>query len=166
MKKIELIVNSMLCQVNYFTIIHRDLCFSNILVEDNCHFVRIIDPRGKFGSFDIYGDPRYEIAKILHSLEGKYDYIIEDMFEVNVYGTHIEYKIQEKSEKILQVFEEVFSKLNYDLDEVRLIESLLFLSMIPLHKDYPKRQYVMLATGLELFDKVLKTRRSIENDKL
>lgn len=165
-KEIEFIVSNMLCQVDYFSIIHGDLCFSNILVEENCHFVRVIDPRGKFGNFDIYGDPRYEIAKIMHSLEGKYDYIIEDMFEVNVHETYIEYSIQEKTEKILQVFEEVFSKLQYDINEIRLIESLLFLSMLPLHKDYPNRQYVMLATGLELFDKVLKNRKEIISDEL
>ena len=36
--------------------------------------------------------------------------------------------------------------------EVRVIESLLFLSMLPLHKDRPDRQLVMISIGLELFN--------------
>jgi hypothetical protein len=35
--------------------------------------------------------------------------------------------------------------------KVLLIESTLFLSMIPLHADYPKRQLMQLARGIELF---------------
>lgn len=134
-----------------FTIIHGDLCFANILVEDGYQFIRIIDPRGKFGKYDIYGDPRYEIAKILHSLEGKYDYIIEDLFELEYHATSIQYRIRENTEAIERIFLEEFKDMEIVMREVRLIESLLFLSMIPLHSDYPKRQMIMLATGLQLF---------------
>ena len=134
-----------------FTIIHGDLCFANILVEDGYQFIRMVDPRGKFGKFDIYGDPRYEIAKILHSLEGKYDYMIEDLFELEYNATSIRYKIRGDTEAIVRIFLEEFKDMGIIMHEVRLIESLLFLSMIPLHSDYPKRQMIMLATGLQLF---------------
>jgi hypothetical protein len=139
-----------------FTIIHGDLCFTNILVEDNYNFMRIIDPRGKFGTFDIYGDSRYELAKILHSLEGHYDYIIEDMFDVEVQDTHISYHLQLGEQTALQAFQQVFEKQLTDIQAIRLIEATLFLSMIPLHNDYLSRQYAMLATGITLFDEVVK----------
>ncbi len=70
-----------LFNINEFRIIHGDLCFSNILIDSNNSFVKLIDPRGKFGTFDIYGDSRYELAKLLHSLHGNYDYIIEEQFD-------------------------------------------------------------------------------------
>ena len=93
-----------------FTIIHGDLCFSNILIESNYGFMRIIDPRGEFGGFDIYGDPRYEMAKLLHSIEGKYDFIIEDMFSIRKQGNEILFSIMEKNSDILDVFNSVFQK--------------------------------------------------------
>lgn len=139
-----------------FQIIHGDLCFSNILVEPTCGFIRLVDPRGKFGSFDIYGDIRYDFAKLLHSLEGCYDHIIEDMFKIRVIGTCIDFEIFNRPANLLGLFREVFSEKLTDIDAVRLIESMLFLSMIPLHGDSLSRQYAMLATGLSLLDDVLK----------
>ncbi len=32
-------------------------------VDTNLSFIKVIDPRGKFGTYDIYGDFRYELAK-------------------------------------------------------------------------------------------------------
>lgn len=139
-----------------FSIIHGDLCFSNILLEETKGFVRVIDPRGEFGSFDIYGDPRYEMAKLLHSIEGKYDFIIEDMFEVSVTDTCITYKIPKDTQRLVQLFYGIFGTQLGNVSNVRLIESTLFLSMIPLHSDFITRQYVMLATGIIQLDQVLK----------
>lgn len=141
-----------------FAIVHGDLCFSNILMEENHGFVRVIDPRGEFGAFDLYGDTRYEIAKLLHSIEGKYDYIIEDMFELSVDGEKITYQVHSKTEAVLDIFRDVFRNYLTDYPTLQLIESTLFLSMIPLHSDHPRRQYAMLATGIGLLDKVLKER--------
>lgn len=139
----------------YFNVIHGDLCFTNILIEDSLTFMRFIDPRGKFGTFDIYGDSRYELAKLFHTLEGGYDFIIEDMFELSVHGTAIDYKLHQPDSKIFSIFEEVFSDTIDDIKAVRLIEATLFLSMIPLHSDVLERQYVMLATGVQLFARVM-----------
>lgn len=139
----------------FFTIIHGDLCFTNILVEDNYNFMRIIDPRGKFGAFDIYGDSRYELAKIMHSLEGHYDDIIEDRFDVKVEDTAISYNLQMENRTALDAFLDTFSEELTNLRAVRLIEATLFLSMIPLHDDHLDRQYLMLATGVKLFHDVV-----------
>lgn len=139
----------------YFNIIHGDLCFSNILIEDTYNFVRLIDPRGKFGGFDIYGDERYELAKLLHTMEGNYDFIIEDMFDVSVDGSHISFQMKRSAQNVLEIFKEVFSDRLVNIAGIRLIEATLFLSMIPLHSDYPKRQYAMLATGIQLLQQVL-----------
>lgn len=139
----------------YFNIIHGDLCFSNILIEDTYNFVRLIDPRGKFGGFDIYGDERYELAKLLHTMEGNYDFIIEDMFDVSVDGSHISFQMKRNAQDVLEIFKEVFSDRLVNISGIRLIEATLFLSMIPLHSDYPKRQYAMLATGIQLLQQVL-----------
>lgn len=139
-----------------FNIIHGDLCFANILIEDTYDFIRVIDPRGKFGTFDIYGDGRYELAKLMHTLEGKYDFIIEDMFDIDVIGNTIEYHVHKQIDKITNVFLDVFRESIDNIQAVRLIEATLFLSMIPLHSDYKQRQFAMLATGVMLLEQVIR----------
>lgn len=149
----KLVVNTFTGQ---FNIIHGDLCFANILIEDTYDFIRVIDPRGKFGTFDIYGDARYELAKLMHTLEGKYDFIIEDMFDINVSGNTIEYHVHKQIDNITNVFLDVFRESIDNIQAVRLIEATLFLSMIPLHSDYKQRQFAMLATGVMLLEQVIR----------
>ena len=157
MKKLPQIIEKNLLNTNKFCIIHGDMCFSNILIDPNYSFVKCIDPRGSFGSYDIYGDPRYEIAKLLHSIEGLYDYIIKDMYELKCNGNEIIYQVhkQEQECSILEVFQKVFSdELRGHDKEIKLIESLLFISMIPLHTESRDRQLAMLATGLSLLGEI------------
>lgn len=142
--------------IGQFNIIHGDLCFANILIEDTYDFIRVIDPRGKFGAFDIYGDARYELAKLMHTLEGKYDFIIEDMFDIDVIGNTIEYHVHKQIDNITNVFLDVFRESIDNIQAVRLIEATLFLSMIPLHSDYKQRQFAMLATGVMLLEQVIR----------
>lgn len=137
-----------------FSIIHGDLCFANILVETNYNFMRLIDPRGSFGIPGVYGDIRYDLAKLLHSLEGGYDFIIEDLVNVNVIDTEISCEFMSKPYSLLNLFEHSFSKQIEKIEELRLIESTIFLSMLPLHKNSLSRQYAMLATGMRLFHEV------------
>lgn len=154
---LPILVNKILKQniEKYFSIIHGDLCFTNILTESTYNFMKVIDPRGRFGDFSIYGDYRYELAKLLHTLEGKYDYIIEDMFRVKIENNKIDIKIYSKNDYIYDIFKDVFKEKLSDIAAIRLIEGTLFLSMIPLHCDYLNRQYAMLATGIKLINYVL-----------
>ena len=47
--------------------------------------------------------------------------------------------------------------------EVQLIESLLFFSMIPLHKENINRQYAMLCTAMKILDRLLGAVGKIRN---
>ena len=139
----------------YLSVIHGDLCLPNILIEEEHKFLRLVDPRGKFGDFDIYGDQRYDLAKLLHSLEGNYDLIIADEFKVSVHDTTIDYKTTLDFAEVRKIFFAVFKEQLKNLSAIRLIEATLFLSMIPLHTNSLARQLVMLARGVELFEAVL-----------
>ena len=156
----DLIAKTLLGSDPEFCVIHGDLCFSNILVENDYGFLRLIDPRGEFGSFDIYGDRRYELAKLFHSMDGGYDFIIEDLFNVQAEGSSILLDMPAKRTRVWELFVSTFAPELGDLPTLKLIESLLFLSMIPLHSDYLNRQYAMLATGLRLLDEATKGDRS------
>ena len=157
-------IPKLLNDVDEFSIIHGDLCFSNIMVDSNFRFVKLIDPRGKFGEYDIYGDPRYDLAKLFHSVDGRYDYIIKDLFSVSYDSEKccIDYEILERQNDydlyaiLLDVFKD---EIGDDLERIELIESLLFLSMIPLHKENVRHQMVMLAIGLDILDRNINIKR-------
>lgn len=153
-------IPQMLYDIREFNIIHGDLCFANIMVDSNFFFIKLIDPRGKFGKFDIYGDSRYELAKLLHSVDGKYDFIIKDLFniEFDVASSQIDYSIQDRVRDfdLYKLFIESFAdEIGEDLNKIELIEALLFLSMIPLHGESINHQMAMLGTGLDILDRVI-----------
>lgn len=154
------VIPSLLYDVDAFNIIHGDLCFANIMVDSNFSFIKVIDPRGKFGVYDIYGDERYEIAKLFHSVDGKYDFIIKDLFDVefDLECNKINYTIQDRKRDydLYKIFTETFEKeIGNDLKKIELIEALLFLSMIPLHGESIEHQMVMLGTGLDILNRVI-----------
>lgn len=157
------IVPQMLYDVDSFSIIHGDLCFANIMIDGNLSFVKVIDPRGKFGQYDIYGDNRYELAKLFHSVDGKYDFIIKDLFvtEYDLEKADISYRIQDRKRdfELYEVFKSAFgAEIGSDLKKIELIEALLFLSMIPLHGESLEHQIVMLGTGLDILNRVIDIR--------
>ena len=138
-----------------YTIIHGDYCLSNLLYDLNNQIVRMIDPRGSFGQKGIYGDPRYDIAKLRHSIAGLYDYIVADLFTVSFEGNNFSYEIleDEKNTELEKYMDACISKYGYEINEIKLIEALLFLSMIPYHADYPARQQIMyIAAHQKLFN--------------
>lgn len=160
---LKIIIPTWLYDVKKLSIIHGDLCFANILIENNLSFIKLIDPRGKFGNFDIYGDPRYELAKLIHSIDGNYDYIINDKFsvDVSVEDSTIDFSLVERSSDFdlydcfLLAFQE---EMENEKEKIELIEALLFFSMIPLHQGNLKRQYVMLGTGIQILDRLIDIR--------
>lgn len=152
------VIPELLYDISEFNIIHGDLCFANMMIDNNHSFIKVIDPRGKFGTYDIYGDPRYELAKLFHSVDGKYDYIIKDRFDIKYGGSKIKFEIQDRDRDydLYEVFTEVFQEeIGNDLKKIELIEALLFLSMIPLHGESFEHQLVMLGTGLEILNRVV-----------
>ncbi len=146
-----------LSQHSHGRIIHGDLCFPNILYDPVSRLFKFIDPRGSFGESGIYGDGRYDVAKLLHSLDGGYDFLIHDMFVLKQHGFEISLQqfFPHTREAILQRFTRVFEK-EFDLREIRLLQGLLFLSMCPLHVTHPRRQVAMFATGLSILNQVLR----------
>jgi hypothetical protein len=142
----------------YFTIIHGDFCLSNILFDRKNGFIRVIDPRGEFGSFDIYGDFRYDLAKLSHSFEGGYDFIVNGLFDITISDDCITFNIHKNShhKNIANIFTEwLLKRGQFEYRQIKLLESLLFLSMAPLHSDKPDSQRCFLAQGLFTFSSLM-----------
>lgn len=158
-----------LCKTEKETIIHGDYCFSNILFDSSNYNFKLVDPRGRLNNEPtIYGDPRYDIAKLRHSIAGFYDFIVHGLFRLKENKTGFEYEIKTSTD--YSILERIFNKyaeLNgYNPQEIKFIEGLLFLSMIPLHKDNFSRQKVFYLKAIELLNDTVKIRGKLNNEKV
>lgn len=129
--------------------IHGDMCFSNILYHPKVGS-RFIDMRGSFGERGIYGDTMYDYAKLLHSVEGGYELMINDQFKVskeseNNYSFSL-YDNKNK-EEAFRAYINVFS--DQDINLIRLVEGLIFVGMCARHYDSTDRQMIMYLTGIK-----------------
>lgn len=141
------------------TFMHGDMCFSNMLCgldpNNNC-VIKLIDPRGAFGVNGNHGDQFYDLAKLLHSVDGRYEEIIYDKFIIS-----------EPSEKAVAI---AFNSNNADqihrlmkkhlFDEkdylkIKIIEGLIFVGMCARHYDSLDRQKVMYCTGIRILNECL-----------
>lgn len=146
---------------NQLSIVHGDFCFSNILYDGRSNMIKLIDPRGLCpgNDYTIFGDPRYDIAKLFHSVIGKYDLIISGRYQLKDEDSHspeILFDEDLEATKIEQSFLKIFfENTHWNYKEILAINVHLFISMLPLHFDNPKRQKGMLINALNLYKKLL-----------
>lgn len=137
-------------------LLHGDFCFSNILYDFRSDRIKTIDPRGlnQEGVFTIYGDSRYDIAKLSHSILGLYDWIIAGYCKVEFIGDKIEFDIAglhkhfNNQQFFIQLIESTFKLKAVNLYAMQIQ---LFLSMLPLHDDDSERQEALLANAFRLY---------------
>lgn len=135
--------------------IHGDFCFSNILFDFRSGRIKVVDPRGidAAGRITPYGDFRYEIGKLAHSVLGLYDFIVAGYFSLQLDNQAVRFKVQGDRAGYLQ---DIFKSMEFrgrvpadwDCYPVML---LLFLSMLPLHIDDARRQQALMANCLRIY---------------
>ena len=134
---------------------HGDLCFSNILYQRHANILRMIDPKGAKEEEDIWTDPWYDLAKLSHSICGRYDFFNSGLYRVEIgedlkLGLHIEFENQ----AYVELFQKYLEKNQFSYPVVRLYEASLFLSMLPLHMDNPQKVFGFLLNGIEILQEV------------
>jgi hypothetical protein len=146
---------------NDFCIMHGDFCFNNILYDLKSNIIRLIDARGSFGDSckGIYGDQKYDLAKITHSAIGRYDFLVNNLFNLNInYDTKkFEYNIVQRNNysSIVKYNKKLISTCGYVEKDILFLVGLLFISMCPLHNDDIERQIVMYLHGIKFINKNL-----------
>lgn len=138
------------------SLMHGDCCFSNILYGQNKNLIRFIDPRGSFGEPGIYGDIRYDVAKLYHSIDGTYEAFITDKFTVRVNSNAYEIDIKSNEELNLaqNEFEHIFFP-TFNKKEIKIIQGCIFIGMCARHYDSMERQRAMYLTGTRLLNEAL-----------
>ena len=144
---------------NDFCVMHGDFCFNNILYDNYSGTIRLIDPRGSFGDNlpGIYGDIKYDLAKLLHSSVYCYDYIVNDLSHFDMKGNTITYSfnLRPNHQLLSSLSFELVKKMGFDPVTINILVALLFISMCPLHGDSLRRQKLMYTHGLYLLNKSL-----------
>ncbi|MFP2769117.1 hypothetical protein [Oceanisphaera sp. KMM 10153] len=140
---------------SYASVLHGDFCFSNILYDFRAGKIKTIDPRGMTSdkTKTLYGDTQYDIAKLSHSVLGLYDWIMAGYYQVDIHEEKIFLSIAEpvSHKDLQQEFIELIEH-HFDLSASHLyaMQIQLFLSMLPLHADDPKRQKALFANAFRL----------------
>jgi hypothetical protein len=135
---------------------HGDLCFSNILYDKSSGVYKLIDPRGAQQEPDLWTHPYYDIAKLCHSVLGLYDFLNYELYEIVLNDNNaLTLKIMAPN---INPFREYFrSELissGVDIYLCRLFEASLFLSMLPLHIDYPRKVLAFLLNGISILEEL------------
>jgi len=123
------------------TVSHGDPCFSNVLYSPATQLFQLIDPRGADDEQDVYSDAFYDVAKLSHSVLGGYDFVVAGLFDL-VHGDDLALGLRVEDEPLAAQkdrFRAALEAHGFDLTLVRLYEASLFLSMLPLHIEAPKR---------------------------
>jgi hypothetical protein len=135
--------------------LHGDFCFSNILFDFRAGRVKTIDPRGTdaLGRPSRFGDLRYDLGKLAHSVLGLYDFIVAGFYLLQADGQDLAFRVL--SERCLPVqrlfLHTPFSGRLPAQWQCYPVMVLLFLSMLPLHADDPRRQQALMANGIRLY---------------
>lgn len=156
---IKKLIEKELLSLNEMHVIHGDYCFSNILCGFNkktdTYILKCVDPRGKFGELGIYGDTLYDSAKLLHSYEGGYEYIIFDEYALTENSRLNDFNVN-FSNSNKNMIKDVFDQnVDFDLNKSRLIQGLIFIGMCSRHYDSESRQTVMYNQGIKILNEVL-----------
>jgi hypothetical protein len=135
--------------------LHGDFCFSNILFDFRARRVKMIDPRGidALGRPSRFGDLRYDLGKLAHSVLGLYDFIMAGCYLLRREGQALTFRVL--SERCLPL-QRLFAATPFAGRlpaqwQCHPAMVLLFLSMLPLHADDPRRQQALMANGIRLY---------------
>ena len=126
-RELEKKLEQLTCERFYF--IHGDCTFSNLMLRENGMPV-LIDPRGYFGYTELYGDIRYDWAKLYYSIVGNYDRFNLKEFRLNIGNTAeegVELKIASNHWEDME--KDFFELTSANEREIKLLHAVIWLSL-------------------------------------
>ena len=140
---------------SFLAVGHGDLCFSNILYHKETSLIKLIDPKGALKEDELYAHPYYDLAKLSHSICGRYDFFNNGLYEIKlVQDMKLELELDFDNSEYVKIFKRFLEENGFDYVTVRLYEASLFLSMLPLHMDNVQKTFGFLLNGMNILDEV------------
>lgn len=141
----------------YIAFSHGDPCFSNILFDSRTGLIRLVDPRGASIRDNAFMHPLYDVAKFSHSVCGGYDFINNDQFSIEV-SADLSLNLRRSRDGtppwVREVFRARLEAEGWHYGQVRAIEASLFLSMLPLHRDHPRKLLAFALIARDIIDEL------------
>lgn len=140
--------------IDYVSVIgHGDLCFSNMLYNKETSTLKLIDTKGALEESQIWTNPYYDIAKLSHSICGKYDFFNSGMYDIKLNSDlKFELSIDFNNIEYIEIFKDFLEKSGYNYNMIRVLEASLFLSMLPLHMDFPQKVFGFLLNAINILE--------------
>ena len=128
---------------------HGDFQPENIVMKNKQ--ITLIDWREDFNGNQTVGDIYYDFAKLEHALIVNGEIIRNKKYSVKIKNNKVEYKIANKSNLVSfrNYFHKYLARNKYDIDRVKLLSSLIYLNIAPLH-DYPYNEFLFYHGKLSL----------------
>ena len=128
-RTLEKALDKLVLNCKEFSFIHGDCTFSNMMVRETGEPV-LIDPRGYFGYSELYGDERYDWAKVYYSIAGNYDQFNLKRFRLHI-GDNSEdgVNLEIASNHWEELANELIKMTGSDEDEIKLLHAVIWLSL-------------------------------------
>ena len=124
MRELEKKLEEITCEKFYF--IHGDCTFSNLMLRQDGSPV-LIDPRGYFGFTELYGDVRYDWAKLYYSIVGNYDRFNLKDFRLEIGERAVFLEIASNHWEDME--EDFFVLTGAKKEEIELLHAVIWLSL-------------------------------------
>lgn len=136
---------------------HGDPCFANALYNKSTKTLKFIDPKGALTEDELWTDPYYDVAKLSHSVCGKYDFFNNALFDIKINSAfRLELEIEFDNSDYIRIFRQIVEENGFDYLTVRIYEVSLFLSMLPLHMDNPYKVLGFILNARKIMEEISK----------
>jgi len=128
-RELEKALDKLVGNCKEFAFIHGDCTFSNMMLRENGSPV-LIDPRGYFGYTELFGDVRYDWAKVYYSIVGNYDQFNLKRFRLHISeNSDVGITLEIKSNHWESLAEEFLKITGQDEKEIKLLHAVIWLSL-------------------------------------
>lgn len=147
-------------KINYpcqLVIGHGDPCFANALYNKSTKTLKFIDPKGALTEEELWTNAYYDVAKLSHSVCGRYDFFNHALFDIKISTTFsYELEIPFDNSRYIEIFRTKAEEHGFDYWTIRIYEASLFLSMLPLHIDNPHKVFGFLLNVKNILEEIEK----------
>ena len=111
-----------------FRFLHGDCTFSNMMLRSDGTPV-MIDPRGYFGTTELYGDPAYDWVKLYYSIVGNYDQFNLRRFRLDIRDDDVGLEIDSNGWEDMEGY--FFELLEGEVTryQMKLLHAIIYLSL-------------------------------------
>lgn len=139
----------------YSVIGHGDPCFANALYSKAAMMLKFIDPKGAQTEDELWTNPYYDVAKLSHSICGRYDFFNNDLYDIELdRNFQLKLNIDFDNSTYKTIFKQKLERNGFDYLSVRLYEASLFLSMLPLHIDNPHKVLGFILNARDILEEI------------